>query len=399
MKVVQHSVPRTRRRRMHGVVSVCIALLLGAAACGSNDDDDDKGTPNSPTAVDEAPTTLFDPSVPAGAKPDLPRRIGQSLPAPGELFTTLDDSVRTAAQNEGFEYLSGQANGDSTKQFQQTQGFLSRGVGALVVIDAAPPALEPLQLDAIEDGIAVFCGPFTTCTQQAATDQYAVGLAQGESAVKWIQDELGGEAEVAMFNEDNSPAIKPRAQGVRDALEAGGPGIKIVSDTTLSEVSAEEGLRLTNTILQQHPNVNAWIGADSVLTGTLGALEAAGKAGDETGLFGTDGDAEALAAILEGGPYKSTQAFAYSVLAYAWGQYAADWLEGKSIPQVLVGAPISLDSQESIDAFKAVNASPKEAFEENATTYEWLVPLGNVSYSDNKYLTVLSDGTWDGETS
>ena len=63
--------------------------------------------------------------------------------------------------------------------------------------------------------------------------------------------------------------------------------------------------------------------------------EAEGKARDDMYLSGIDGDEQALAAVEKGGPYKASFAFAYPLMGYAWGQFAADWLEGKSIPQVM----------------------------------------------------------------
>jgi ribose transport system substrate-binding protein len=395
----------TRLRRTLLAALVAIGATAAITGCGDNDAGNGakgaqtnpasgkaaKAVAAKPVAVKETPTTPFDPNQKAGLKPPVPRRIGQSLPAPGELFTTLDKYVGEVAKSRGIDYISAQANGDSPKQFQQTQDFLSRGVGGLIVTDLAPPALVPLQLKAIQQGAAVFTAPFAYSTTQGTTDQYKVGHAQGESAVRWIKEQLGGNGEVAMFNQATSAPIKPRDKGVRDALEEGGPGIKLVSDVTLKQVSADEGVKLTTTIRQKHPNVNAWIGPDSVLTGTLAALEAARKAGDSSGLFGTDGDAQALSEIEKGGPYKSTQAFLYSLLSYAWGQYASDWFDGKSIPMVMRFNPIELNSKPTIDAFNKIKDAPALAFAENQRNSKYYQTLGNTSYEHNRYLSVVAE--------
>jgi ribose transport system substrate-binding protein len=380
--------PVSLDRRRFLVASSTFVLAGGILSACSTDGTGTAGPTSRPSALDEAPTAPFDPDVAAGAKPDLPRRLGFVLPAGGELFTTFDESLRQAAESVGLEYVSAQANGDSPKQFQQTTDLLARGLGGLVAIDLAPPALEPLQRDAIDRGVAVFCGPFAYSTCQLGADQYALGKASGDAAVRWIQENLGGEAEVVHFNLDRIPAIKPRSEGVREALAAGGPGITIVADVNDPQAT-DEGFQVANTILQRHPRATVWIGTDSVLMGTLSAVEAAGKAADSA-LFGTDGDTQALDAIAAGGAFKSTQAIPYAVLAYAWGRYAADWLDGKSIPLVTRIGSIEVDSRKSVEAFNAIRTSPADAFAENDGTSRYFEPLGNTSYERHGYLTVVA---------
>ena len=58
-----------------------------------------------------------------------------------------------------------------------------------------------------------------------------------------------------------------------------------------------------------------------------------------------------------GGPYKASISLASPVFGYAMGQYAADWLEGKSIPQAMDILPIAL-SLENIAQYEADMADP-----------------------------------------
>jgi ribose transport system substrate-binding protein len=386
-------------------VLAAVLFLLTAAGCGGGkadtaSSDGGSSTPTSkhagaagaPIAVDKMPTEPFDPNVAPGQKPDAPRRIAWSLPAGGELLTTLDKAIRQAAESRGIEYISAQADGDSTKQFQQTQDFLGRGIGALVIVDAAPPALAPLQQQAIERGIPVFCGPFFPCTSQLTADQYAAGKAQGEQVVKWVKANLGGKAKIVYFNQDNSPSIRPRDRGAREVFKAAGPGLEVVADVTIRQVSADEGFRLTNTVLQQHPDVDVWVGPDSNMMGTLSALEAAGKA-DDSAIFGREGDAQALAEVAKGGPYKGTLAYPLTVIAYGWGKYAADWFDGKSIPEVLNGRYVEINSKADVEAWRKVIADPQSTFEENEKTHRYFTPLGNTSYEQHRYLTSAAEAT------
>ena len=62
-------------------------------------------------------------------------------------------------------------------------------------------------------------------------------------------------------------------------------------------------------------------------------------------LGGIDGEPEAVAEIKSGGPYKTSVSLASPVFGYAMGQHAADWLEGKSIPQAMDILPKLLTSE------------------------------------------------------
>src|SRR4030095_13838373 len=78
------------------------------------------------------------------------------------------------------------------------------------------------------------------------------------------------------------------------------------------------------------------LGADTVVLGALAALREAGKARADQFLGGIDGEQEAVVEIKKGdSPYKASISLASSIFGYAMGQHAADWLEGKSIPQAM----------------------------------------------------------------
>jgi ribose transport system substrate-binding protein len=74
------------------------------------------------------------------------------------------------------------------------------------------------------------------------------------------------------------------------------------------------------------------------------------------------------------------------MMGYAWGQYAADWLEGKSIPLLQQFNAIELNSPETIDAFQEAMANVRETWK-NADTY--FTNLGSINYETRaNYLRV-----------
>ena len=97
------------------------------------------------------------------------------------------------------------------------------------------------------------------------------------------------------------------------------------------------------TILLAQPNIDVVLGADTVVLGALAALREAGKARADQFLGGIDGEQEAVVEIKKGdSPYKASISLASSIFGYAMGQQAADWLEGKSIPQAMDILPKAL---------------------------------------------------------
>ena len=65
-----------------------------------------------------------------------------------------------------------------------------------------------------------------------------------------------------------------------------------------------------------------------------------------------------MAEIREGaGPYKASVALSSPVFGYALGSLAADWLEGKSVPQAMDVLPVAL-TKDNLAQYEADLADP-----------------------------------------
>jgi ribose transport system substrate-binding protein len=276
------------------------------------------------------------------------------------------------------EFITAIANDDSAKNIEQINTFLQRGIAALCIQPLDANAQAPLMQQAIDEGIAVLSLVTPPSTTQAVADQYKVGYTQGAAAAKWITENLDGKAKVHYYNIDTIEVLIARHKGVIDGVMTAGEGVEIVSDVNAGAITNEAGFNTMNTVLQAHPDINVILGGDTLVLGALAAVEAAGKASDKIYMSGIDGDAEALKKIRDGGPYKASFAFAYPMMGYAWGQYAADWIEGKDIPMVMQFNAIELNSAAAIDEFEAAMQNVKETWQ-NADKY--FTNLGNISYA------------------
>ncbi|GAA4469433.1 sugar ABC transporter substrate-binding protein [Phytohabitans houttuyneae] len=323
----------------------------------------------------------FDFNGPAGEKPDLPKRIAWANTSDAEFFLQITRAIESAATARGLEFATAIANDDSAKNIEQIETFLQRGIAALCIQPLDANAQAPLMKRAIEAGAAVLSLVTPPSTSQVVADQYKVGNAQGLAAAKYITEKLGGKANVVYFNTDTIEVLKARHQGALDGLKTAGPGMKIVSDIQPPAITQDGGFKAMNTILQANPDVNVIVGGDTYCLGALSALQAAGKARPDMYLSGIDGDEQALAEIRKGGAYKASFAFAYPLMGYAWGQFAADWLEGKPIPQVMQFNAIELNSAATIDKYQADMKAVAETWKNSA---EYFTMLGSIRYQDRE---------------
>ena len=139
-------------------------------------------------------------------------------------------------------------------------------------------------------------------------------------------------------------------------------------------------------ILLANPTIDVVLGADTVVLGALNALRAAGKARPDQFLGGIDGEPEAVQEIKAGGPYKASISLASPIFGYAMGQYAVDWLDGKSIPQAMDILPAAL-SLENIARYEADMADPASVYADRTRRAAYLKMYGNICYdSRDQYL-------------
>jgi ribose transport system substrate-binding protein len=328
----------------------------------------------------------FDPQAPSCAPPagieptlvllqDNERQFMQGVSA----------GLAAAAADRGLEFRTALANNDPALMVRQAQALLDDTVGAVVVAPVDPRSMaRPLQR-LIWSGAyvgAVVPPPATTILN---APQYLTGKVLGDAAADYINGRLGGRARVVLLTHDSNQFLAPRFVAMRDAL-AKVPGATIVADVSPATVNREGGLAMMRTVLLAHPSVDVVLGADTVVLGALDALREAGKARPDQFLGGIDGEPAAVAEIRAGGPYKVSVSLASPVFAYAMGQHAADWLEGKSIPQAMDILPKALNA-DNMAQYEADLADPGTVYDDAARRDGYLKMYGNICHDTrDRYL-------------
>lgn len=287
--------------------------------------------------------------------------------------------LEAGARARGLAYRVALANNDPALMIKQVAGTATDKTGAIVVAPIDPPSLAPALKKVIEAGTyvgAIVPPPATTVLN---APQYLTGKVLAEAAADYIRTRLGGKAKVVLLTHDSLQFLAPRFTAMRDTLRTL-PGVTIVADISPATVDKQGGYRTMQTILLAQPNIDVVLGADTVVLGALAALREAGKARADQFLGGIDGEREAVLEIKSGsGPYKASISLASSIFGYAMGQQAADWLDGKSIPQAMDILPKALTSSNIAD-YERDTANPGEVYADPKRRASYLEMYGNTCF-------------------
>lgn len=327
--------------------------------------------------------TVFEPFVPGAPRcskpPNLQPVLAFAKDNEREFIQGVDHGLAQAAKDRGLKYKVALAANDGPKMLADVDAMRAGQVGAIVVSPVDPAALAPALQMAIWSGIYVSTVVAPPATSLLNAPQYLTGQQLGDAAVAYIQAKFNGRADVVLLTQDSLQFLTPRFVAIRDALDKL-PEVRVVADISPSPVSKEGGLATMRTVLLAHPNVDVVLGADGVVLGALQALREAGKARPDQFLGGIDGEPEAIAEIQRGdGPYKATVSLNSPVFGYAMGQHAADWLEGKQIPQAMDILPRMITAENLSDYQKDL-ANPGAVYANQARRDSYLRMYGNICY-------------------
>ena len=330
---------------------------------------------------------LFDANAPACSAPQgLTRVLAFAQDNERKFMQGVAQGLALAARDRGLQFQVSQANNDAAKMIQQVRQLVDAKVGALVAAPVDAPSLtRPLQ-QAIWSGAYVGTVVPPPAISLLNAPQYLTGKVLGEEAANYIKQKLGGKARVVLLTHDKLQFLAPRFTAMRDSLRSI-PGAEIVADISPLTVDELGGAEMMRTILLATPDVDVVLGADTVVLGALGALRETGKARPDQFLGGIDGEPAAVAEIKTGrSPYKASVSLASLIFSYAMGQHAADWLEGKSIPQAMDILPRAL-TLANIAKYERDNADPGAVYGDKARRDGYLKMYGNICFdSRDRYL-------------
>ena len=361
-----------RSLNISGLVLIAAMLMTGSTSAQA---------PDGPPGITERTVfPAFDPSAPICSKPvGVSRVLAFVQENEREFLQGVDHGLAMAAKDRGLEYRRTVAESDVPKAIAEIQKFATAKVGALVATSSDPRAVSESLQRVIWTGAYVGTIVPPPATLLLNAPQYATGKAITDAAIEHINSKLGGKANVVLLTQDSMEFLTPRFEAMRDSL-ASMPGVTIVADIAPQPVTKEGGFATMNTILLASPDIDVVLGGDAVVRGALEALRAAGKDRPDQFLGGIDGEPEGVAEIKTGNsPFKASIALSSPVFGYAMGHYAADWLDGRSIPQAMDILPIALTS-ENIEQYEADLVDPASVFADPQRRDMYLKMYGNICY-------------------
>ena len=223
-------------------------------------------------------------------------------------FISVIQGFRDRCDELGIECIVNDAKYDAGLQFNQVETYITSGVDAICIAPIDQRSLADVVERAKEKEIVVIseAQPIDKADANIIVHEYDYGFVGGTNAAKWINEVLGGEAEVAIISQDNVEAVIARANGIEDAIKKFAPNAKIISRQ--SGDTPERAIGIAEAVLQAHPNVKVFQCVND--SGAIGAYEAVRGAGKATADFyvgGADATEEALSRMKEeGSVYRST---------------------------------------------------------------------------------------------
>ena len=232
--------------------------------------------------------------------------VGMSIPQlANPYFVSVMNGVQARCDELGYELIVVDAGYDVAKQVSDFENFRNQGVSCVIACPIDSNALlaptEQLQADGIP--VMSFAQVIDNANAIFTLDEYSYGVVIGTNAAKWINEKLGGKAQVLIISQDNVEAVVARGNGIQDTIEQLCPEAEIVARQAGDNPT--KGMEITENIMQQYPDVRVITGNND--SGPLGAYEAIlGMGLDEQAMSefyigGADATPEACAKMMEEG--------------------------------------------------------------------------------------------------
>ncbi|MDE2926825.1 MAG: substrate-binding domain-containing protein [Acidobacteriota bacterium] len=218
-----------------------------------------------------------------------------------QFFRLVRFGMQQAAKEEGAELLLSTVDGKPEKELQLVNTYIARQVDGIVLSPLSATASVTALRRAHDAGIHVVAYNSTVEGGLPAafieSDQSDLGSQTGEAARTYIEEKLGGQAQIAIlaFKSALTEQSEARTNGFKSRV-TDLPGVEIVAeqDAWLPEM----GIRKAGDILTANPGIDLiWCANEGGTVGAVMAVKSAGRGG-EVVVFGTDVSDQMLGFLL-----------------------------------------------------------------------------------------------------
>ncbi len=282
------------------IVLVCVVAFM-LTACATPSLPGASAAPASSEAAASAAAPASSAAASAAPAAGGKIKIGMSIPQlANPYFVSVMNGVQAKCDELGYELIPVDAKYDVAKQVSDFENFANQGVNAVIACPIDSNALVPVVDKLKQQGIIVvsFAQVIENANSIFTLDEYKYGVVIGTNAAQWINDKLGGKAQVLIISQDNVEAVVQRGNGIQDTIEKLCPDSKVVARQAGD--NPEKGMKIAEDVLQQYPDVKVITGNNDA--GPLGAYEAIKAMGKNTADFyigGGDATPEAIEKMKE----------------------------------------------------------------------------------------------------
>lgn len=198
-------------------------------------------------------------------------------------------------------------NNNLEQQINALQGWITRGVDAIVVTPIDESALKPLQKQAKQKGIKwlTYAGTMADSDGFVGFDHAQSGQIIAQAAIDWVKENHIKQPKALVTTLTGLPSVSGRWTEVERLFREA--GIEVVA--TQDAADQATGLKVAEATLTQHPDLNIIIGLnDDAAVGANRAFAMKGVDPNTIFVGGQDGSLEGLTAVNEGKSYKASAA-------------------------------------------------------------------------------------------
>jgi ribose transport system substrate-binding protein len=298
----------------------------------------------------------------ACVRPSFHRRVGVSIPYEAEILNEFYSDMKREASHldTALRLVLVDAEGDFFKQTIDIELFIAQGFGGVFMF-VLPDGMDRIVAHARAKGVCIFnhsATPITGCTQNIVLDQHIAGYHVGMFAARWINEKLGGKAEVGILANLTDSQLIVRTQGLKDGLRENCAGAVLVGEVEANTV--DTGAAAAANLLQAHPNIAVLLAfSDDPGVGAYTAALEAGR-NDRTRFFvgSADGTRLGMEKVAEGGIYQCCAFFFFSFSATQAIRDLDRCLRGEKVaPTRIMGS--KLVTKENVEEFDRISHNPR----------------------------------------
>jgi simple sugar transport system substrate-binding protein/ribose transport system substrate-binding protein len=219
-----------------------------------------------------------------------------------QFMKLLSTGFTDAAAAYGVTCLTSNVNSDQSKETNQINTYVTQGVDGIAIAPLNEESSITALKSAASQGMKITLCDSTLSDSDFivggyTSDQSQLGASTGEVAKKFIEEQLGGQAKIAVvqFKSLLPEKSTARSSGFLDVVQQL-DGVEVVADQ--DAWMQDTAVEVVNDILTAHPDVNIIFAAnDGGTVGATMAVKNAGKAGSVF-VFGIDAS-EQIASMLQ----------------------------------------------------------------------------------------------------